>query len=62
MTEQKGLAQMCLEYRARNNLKQTEMAELCGFRDRTIISNVENGKHVSRMTETKIRMTIEGRK
>lgn len=62
MAEQTDLARLCLEYRATHNLKQAEMAEICGFRDRTIISNVENGKHVSKMTEMKIRMTIEGRK
>lgn len=62
MTEQKDLARLCLEYRARNNLKQSEMAKLCGFRDRTIISKVENGNKVSLLTETKIRMTVEGRK
>ena len=61
MTEQTDLAQMCLEHRAANRLTQAQMGELCGV-DRMIISKVEHGGKVSRMTETKIRMTIEGRK
>ena len=61
MTEQKDLAQMCFDYRAANRLTQAQMGEKCGV-DRMIISKVEHGGKVSRMTETKIRMTIEGRK
>lgn len=61
MTEQKDLAQMCFEYRAMNNLNQLEMGQRCGL-PREAINRVERGKKYSRMTETKIRMTIEGRK
>ena len=62
MTEQTDLARLCLEYRATHNLKQSEMAKLCGFKERTIISKIESGKSVSKLTETRLRMTIEGRK
>ena len=61
MTEQKDLAEMCFEYRALNNLNQLEMGRRCGL-PRETINRVERGKKYSRMTETKIRMTIEGRK
>lgn len=61
MTEQKDLADACFEYRAKNNLNQLEMGRRCGL-PRETINRVERGKKYSRMTETKIRMTIEGRK
>lgn len=61
MTEQKDLAQMCFEYRAKHRLTQEQMGRHCGV-DRMIISKVEHGGKVSRMTETKIRMTVDGRK
>lgn len=62
MTEQTDLARLCLEYRAENDrMTQAELAEKCGV-TREIINKIENGKHVSRLTETKIRMAIEGRK
>ena len=62
MTEQTDLARLCLEYRATHNLSQAQMSRLCGFKERTIISKIESGKSVSKVTETKLRMGIERRK
>lgn len=55
MTE---LAQACIEYRAKHDLTQTEFAKRCRL-ERTVISKAETGKPISKMTEIKIRLTIE---
>lgn len=60
MTEQ-NLAQMCIEYRAKHRLSMAAMGELCGL-TRYAIAKVENGEPVSRLTETKIRLVLEGEK
>ena len=52
------LSQKCLYYRAKKNLTQREMAELCGV-DRTTIIKVESGKPVSKLTTIKIEIGIE---
>jgi len=61
MTEQKDLAELCFEYRAKNNLNQLEMGQRCGL-PREAINRVERGKKYSRMTEAKIRLVLEGEK
>lgn len=61
MIEQKDLARMCLEYRAKHRLSMAAMGERCGL-TRYAISKVEDGLPVARLTETKIRLVLEGEK
>lgn len=58
MTE---LAKQCLIFRARNRLTQKEMGQRCGV-DRTLIIDVEKGRPVSAMTETKVKLVLEDEK
>lgn len=55
MTE---LAKQCLIFRARNRLTQKEMGQRCGV-DRTLIIDIEKGRPVSAMTETKVKLVLE---
>lgn len=55
MTE---LAKQCLIFRARNRLTQKEMGQRCGV-DRTLIIDIEKGRPVSVMTETKVKLVLE---
>ena len=55
MTE---LAKKCLIFRARNRLTQKEMGQRCGV-DRTLIIDIEKGRPVSAMTETKVKLVLE---
>lgn len=56
MTE---LAKEVIYYRARHDLTQEEMGKRCGV-DRTIIIDVEHDRPVSKLTEAKIRIVLEG--
>lgn len=60
MTENE-LSRLCLEYRAAHRLSMAKMGERCGL-TRYAIAKVEDGKPVSRLTETKIRLVLEGEK
>ena len=60
MTENE-LSRLCLEYRAAHRLSMAAMGERCGL-TRYAIAKVENGESVSRLTETKIRLVLEGEK
>jgi len=53
------LSQEILNYRARERLTQQELADKVGV-DRTTLLNAENGRYVSRLTEAKIRLVIDG--
>ena len=55
------LSRLCLEYRALHRLSMAKMGEVCGL-TRYAIAKVEDGKPVSRLTETKIRLVLEGEK
>lgn len=48
----------CFVYRAKNRLTQKEMGQLCGV-DRALIIDIEKGRQVSKMTETKVRLVLE---
>lgn len=58
MTE---LAKQCLIFRARSRLTQKEMGQRCGV-DRTLIIDIEKGRPVSAMTETKVKLVLEDEK
>lgn len=51
-------AKACIYYRAAHDLTQAEMAKKCGV-DRTLIIDVERDRHVSKITEAKIRIVLE---
>jgi DNA-binding XRE family transcriptional regulator len=53
------LSQEILNYRARERLTQQELADRVGI-DRITLLNAENGRQVSRLTEAKIRLVIDG--
>ena len=55
MTE---FALQCLRFRAKNRLTQKEMGQRCGV-DRTLIIDIEKGRPVSAMTETKVKLVLE---
>lgn len=55
----KELIEKMLDYRARNNLSQVRLAELCGVSQQTVC-NVENGvQSPSKLTRKKILNLIE---
>lgn len=57
--EREDLANLIVDYRARNNLTIRQMAEMCGVSFLTIW-NIENGKHnTSRITAKKITNAIK---
>lgn len=53
------LSDRMIEYRARENISQAELASRVGV-DRTTINKAENGKLVSRLTEAKIELVLKG--
>lgn len=56
----KNLSESILRYRAMHNLSQEEMAMRCNVTKQTIF-NIEHGyQSPSKLTETKIRLVIEG--
>lgn len=55
------LSDRMIEYRARENISQAELAARVGV-DRCVINKAENGKHVSRLTEAKIELVLKGEK
>lgn len=58
--DQKELQTKMLAYRARNNISQSELARRCGLTLMTI-NSIENGRQSpSKLTETKIRLVVDG--
>ena len=53
------LSERIIEYRARNDLSQSEFADKVGV-GRDIIGRAENGRKVSRLTEAKINLVLRG--
>lgn len=53
------LSDRMIEYRARENISQAELAARVGV-DRGVINKAENGKHISRLTEAKIELVLKG--
>ena len=53
------LSEKIIEYRARNDLSQSEFAAKVGV-GRDIIGRAENGRKVSRLTEAKINLVLKG--
>ena len=54
------LSDRMIEYRARENISQAELAVRVGV-DRTTINKAENGWQVSRLTEAKIEIVLKGK-
>ena len=58
----KTLQEEMIEYRARENISQSELARRCGVTLQTI-NSVENGlQEPSKLTRTKIELVINGEK
>lgn len=55
------LAQACIEYRAKHNMTQTQLAEMCGLNVNTIC-RVETGGGYRAVTEVLIRQKLEEHK
>ena len=53
-----NLGKKAVRYRAKHGMSQASFAKMCGVSMMTV-RNVENGKHVTRLTETKIRLVLE---
>ena len=54
-----SLADDMLRYRAKNNVSQEKLAEMCGCSKMTI-NSIENGNTaITKLTETKIRLVID---
>ncbi len=53
------LSQKIIEYRAREDISQAELAARVGI-DRTTINKAENGGEVSRLTVAKIERVLRG--
>lgn len=54
------LSEEILRYRARHNMSQRDFAERCGVTVQTI-NSVENGRQdAGKLTETKIKLVLEG--
>lgn len=53
------LSQKIIEYRAREDISQAELAARVGV-DRTTINRAENGVEVSRLTAAKIERVLRG--
>lgn len=54
------LKEMMIRYRAKERITQSELAKRCGVSLQTI-NSVENGNQTpSKVTETKIRLVVEG--
>ena len=54
------LADKMVLYRARHNLNQEKLAQLCGLSLQTINSVEKGTQKPSRLTEQKIRLVVEG--
>lgn len=54
----KMLSDKMVEYRAKHNLTQKQLAELCGLTAQTIVK-AEQGKPLTRLTAKKIELTIK---
>lgn len=52
------LSDRMIEYRARENISQAELAARVGV-DRGVINKAENGKHISRLTAAKIELVLK---
>lgn len=52
------LSEKMVEYRAKHNLTQKQLAELCGLTAQTIVK-AEQGKPLTRLTEKKIELAIK---
>ena len=52
------LSDEVIQFRARHNLTQEELAALVGFTRQTIL-NIESGKSVRRTTEVKVRAVMD---
>lgn len=55
---EKMLSEKMVEYRAKHNLTQKQLAELCGLTAQTVIK-AEQGKPLTRLTEKKIELAIK---
>lgn len=55
---EKMLSEKMVEYRAKHNLTQKQLAELCGLTAQTIVK-AEQGKPLTRLTEKKIELKIK---
>lgn len=58
MLSEKMLSEKMVEYRAKHNLTQKQLAELCGITAQTVIK-AEQGKPLTRLTEKKIELAIK---
>lgn len=55
---EKMLSEKMVEYRAKHNLTQKQLAELCGITAQTVIK-AEQGKPLTRLTAKKIELAIK---
>ena len=55
---EKMLSEKMVEYRAKHNLTQKKLAELCGITVQTVIK-AEQGKPLTRLTAKKIELKIK---
>lgn len=56
------LAERMIQFRAMNNLSQSEFGKLCGM-NQSYISNIENGSRVpGKIGEKKIELVLSGEK
>lgn len=58
MLSEKMLSEKMVEYRAKHNLTQKQLAELCGITTQTVIK-AEQGKPLTRLTAKKIELAIK---
>lgn len=58
MLSEKMLSEKMVEYRAKHNLTQKQLAELCGITAQTVVK-AEQGKPLTRLTEKKIELAIK---
>lgn len=52
------LSEKMVEYRAKHNLTQKQLAELCGITAQTVVK-AEQGKPLTRLTAKKIELAIK---
>lgn len=55
---EKMLSEKMVEYRAKHNLTQKQLAELCGITAQTVVK-AEQGKPLTRLTAKKIELAIK---
>lgn len=54
-----NIAEKMLEYRAKHNLSQSKLADLCGITTQTV-NSIENGiQSPSKLTEAKIKLIVD---